>query len=103
MRVHVEACVCVCNVCVCTCGGDDMQQHLDLAGEEGPGAVGVVPADHVALLPHTHLAQDPLRHTQVGLAHTWRGDQTPGEGERDQRRETRRDTRRESRGERPVE
>ena len=86
-----------------------MQQHLDLAGEEGPGAVGVVPADHVALLPHTQQAQDPLGHTQVGLAHTWRGDQTPGEGERpeerDQQREKSgdRDQERETRGERTAE
>lgn len=45
-----------------------MEQHLHLTGEEGPGAVRVLPANHVALLASDHhLAQNPLRHPQVSL------------------------------------
>lgn len=45
-----------------------MEQHLHLTGEKSPGAIGVVPANHVALLaPYHHLAQHSLWHPQVCL------------------------------------
>ncbi|TNN62927.1 hypothetical protein EYF80_026879 [Liparis tanakae] len=51
-----------------TGGRDNVEQHLHLAGEERPGAVGVLPADHVALLASDHhLAQHALWHPQVRL------------------------------------
>lgn len=51
-----------------TCSGNNVKQHLHLTGEQSPGAVGVVPAHHVALFTcDYHLAQHPLRHPQVSL------------------------------------
>lgn len=50
-----------------TCGGDDMQQHLNLAGEEGPAAVGVLPAHQVGPVVQHHLAHSALRYAKVGL------------------------------------
>lgn len=45
-----------------------MKQHLHLTGEQSPGAVRVVPADHIALLASDHhLALHPLWHPQVCL------------------------------------
>lgn len=52
----------------CTCSGNNMEQHFHLTGEESPGAVGVVPANHVALLASNHhLAQHSLRYPKISL------------------------------------
>lgn len=57
------------NELLCTCSGNNMEQHLHLTCEESPGAVGKLPAYHVALLTWTHhLAQHSLWHPQVCLA-----------------------------------
>lgn len=49
-----------------------MKQHLHLTGEESPGAVGELPADHIALLaPDDHLALHTLRHAKISLSCTW--------------------------------
>lgn len=55
-----------------TCSWNHVKQHLHLAGEQCPGAVGELPADQVALLAaHDHLAKNTLGHPQVGLPGTW--------------------------------
>lgn len=60
-------CKCAC-IYLVTCSRDNVEQHLYLTGEQDPGTVGVVPAHHVALLPHSHLTEHTLRHPQVSLA-----------------------------------
>lgn len=49
-----------------------MKQHLHLTGEEGPGAVGELPANHITLLASDyHLALHTLRHPEISLPRTW--------------------------------
>lgn len=50
-----------------TCSGNDMQQHLNLAGEEGPAAIRVFPAHQVGPIVQHHLAHGALRYAKVGL------------------------------------
>lgn len=49
-----------------------MKQHLHLTGEEGPGAVRELPANHITLLASDyHLTQHTLRHPEISLPRTW--------------------------------
>jgi len=44
-----------------------MQQHFNLAGKEGPAAVGVLPAYQVSPVVQHYLAHGALRYAKVGL------------------------------------
>lgn len=50
-----------------TCSGNNMKQHFNLAGEEGPAAIGVFPAYQVSPIVQHDLAHSALRYTKVGL------------------------------------
>jgi hypothetical protein len=44
-----------------------VEQHFNLAGEEGPAAVRVLPADKVSPVIQHDLAHSALRNAKVGL------------------------------------
>lgn len=50
-----------------TCSGNDMKQHFDLTGKEGPAAVGIFPAYQVSSIVQHYLAHSALRYAKVGL------------------------------------
>lgn len=50
-----------------TCSGNNMKQHFNLTGEEGPAAIRVFPAYQVGPIVQHYLAHSALRYAKVGL------------------------------------
>lgn len=56
-----------CSPSLLTCCGDHVEQHFNLAGEEGPATVGVLPAYKVRPVIQHDLAHSALWDAKVGL------------------------------------